>query len=125
MNDFNLDDKIIVAHSLLDWCSSSGEMKKLLDGFLLNFLQKFSVEKDQVLSEFIRGLIEQSDYCWYQNESSASWEEQFIVLIQYVECKSLKVDLILMACQAGMNSWPPTFLALGCAYAQLAKPSPR
>ena len=49
LSDFDIEDKSIVAHLLMDWCTSTEEMKHLLDEFLIQFLAKFKTDKDETI----------------------------------------------------------------------------
>ena len=48
LSDFDIDDKSIVSHQLMDWCTSAEELQNLVDNFLLEYFKKFQVDKDHV-----------------------------------------------------------------------------
>ncbi len=113
LSDFNVEDKKEAAHLLLDWCTEAEEMRHLLDKFLVAFMNKFAVDKDQALSQYIISLVEESDCCWYHNPNEkAPWQDRVIVLVSYIESCSLKIEAILASLAQAPAPWSPGIQSL-------------
>ena len=108
LDDFDTEDKASVAALLLDWCTSHEEVRALIQGFLLSFLKKFAYDPDQVLAQYVHGLVQETEFCWYSHPNdSAPWEMTVAALIEAVECTSIKLELILAALRQAPAPWSP------------------
>ena len=59
-------------------------------------------------SQYIMGLVEESDCCWYRNPNeSAPWEEKVSLLVGFISNSAVKLDLILKALNQAPAPWSP------------------
>ena len=89
---------------LLDWCSSPQEAQSLIEGFLKGFLKRFGYDLNKVLAEYLVGLVQETEFCWYTNDS-APWEKTAVVIIEAIDCNTTKFEMILESLRQAPAPW--------------------
>ena len=89
---------------LLDWCSSPQEVRSLIEGFLKDFLKRFEYDLNKVLAEYLVGLVQETEFCWYTNDS-APWEKTAVVIIEAIDCTTTKFEMILESLRQAPAPW--------------------
>ena len=114
MDDFIQEDKIEVCTQLLDWCSSSDEVNLLVETFLLDFMMRFGLNKQEILVNYCEKLITDTGFCWYwELGSTAPWEEKVATIISYLtEFPSTQFQIILDALKYAPVPWSDTIKKL-------------
>ena len=113
LHEFDVEDKSLVANLLLDWCTLPEEVESLIKEFLIKFLKRFHYDSNEVLGQYVHGLIEETEFSWYRNTNDANdnapWEETASIIIKgAISCVSTKLELILAALKQAPAPWSQT-----------------
>ena len=104
--------KFNVVSLILDWTQSPQELAPLLDTFLCQYLARCGLEQDASLAEYIRNMLENTDYTWHWHIGAAPWEEKVAALLSYISSVEAKSGVILEAVKVAPVPWSSCVLAM-------------
>ena len=114
LDDFIQEDKYEVCTQLLDWCTSSEEVKLLLDKFMVSYIKRFRLDQTKVLASYCENMITDTGFCWYwELGSTAPWEDKVETIVHYLSNSPIvQANLILETLKYAPVPWSTTIKKL-------------
>ena len=110
LDDYIQEDKVKVGSMLVDWCSSTEDLKILHSQFLPDFCAKHAIKIDLILHGFALSTVASDFGTWYSLDDGvvASWQDMIEAIVPMMnQSPDLQIEVILAALQSAPVPWSP------------------